>query len=332
MRPATRLKPRPPRGLNSLPTRTFTTSPALLSQKQPPEKEFWKTPRHLEGKVPFGRSSLVAPPVPTQEPGKPLPRERKGEPSIGEEAIDSQSACAAIRTSLSEQPLEEVAAAHVAFREQTPPSPPKPRTPRPKSAAEEALEAHLALRAASVESAEEKEVERSENDALHDEIAALTTYGGLWRISKDRIALERHFQFPRFVETWRFMSAVAKHAAKVRHHPEWSNIYTQVFIRLTTHDEQAGITAKDTSFAFECDKLAREHGAFPTLPEHYETTNDSDVHKLAGLTAHPFQRRAPEIKLGRVGSKEKINEGKDREEEQERDEGGGGGLVYKYYV
>lgn len=60
--------------------------------------------------------------------------------------------------------------------------------------------------------------------------------------------IERDFKFASFVEAWGFMTRVALLAEKANHHPEWSNVYNKVSIRLTTHDA-GGLTSKDTELA-----------------------------------------------------------------------------------
>lgn len=60
--------------------------------------------------------------------------------------------------------------------------------------------------------------------------------------------LERTFRFADFSEAWAFMSRVALLAEKADHHPEWSNVWNKVSIRLTTHDA-GGLTEKDTALA-----------------------------------------------------------------------------------
>lgn len=67
--------------------------------------------------------------------------------------------------------------------------------------------------------------------------------------------LTRSFKFKNFVEAWSFMTKVAMVAEKMNHHPEWSNIYNTVNIKLTTHDEGNTITDKDRKLAEKIDKL-----------------------------------------------------------------------------
>jgi 4a-hydroxytetrahydrobiopterin dehydratase len=67
--------------------------------------------------------------------------------------------------------------------------------------------------------------------------------------------LERTFEFGDFVAAFSFMSAVALHSERLDHHPEWSNVYGAVRVRLTTHD-RGGITALDVALAEVIEGLA----------------------------------------------------------------------------
>ena len=66
--------------------------------------------------------------------------------------------------------------------------------------------------------------------------------------------LVRHFTFKNFVEAFGFMTNVALLAERADHHPEWSNVYAKVTIRLTTHDCQA-LSQRDFDLASQIDKL-----------------------------------------------------------------------------
>jgi 4a-hydroxytetrahydrobiopterin dehydratase len=74
-----------------------------------------------------------------------------------------------------------------------------------------------------------------------------------WTESND--ALEREFTFGSFVEAFAFMTRVAFIAEKMRHHPEWSNVYNRVTIRLTTHDQGNKVTDIDRAMAESIDDL-----------------------------------------------------------------------------
>lgn len=68
-----------------------------------------------------------------------------------------------------------------------------------------------------------------------------------WREENDSLNVD--LVFMDFAEAWAFMTEVAIHAEKQRHHPEWSNVYNKVSVRLTTHDAGNTITDKDRRLA-----------------------------------------------------------------------------------
>ena len=72
--------------------------------------------------------------------------------------------------------------------------------------------------------------------------------------------LHRSFRFADFNEAFAFMTRVALLAERMRHHPEWSNVYNRVEVLLTTHDA-GGITERDTAMARFIDQAAAEAGA-----------------------------------------------------------------------
>ncbi|WP_051189467.1 4a-hydroxytetrahydrobiopterin dehydratase [Daejeonella oryzae] len=67
--------------------------------------------------------------------------------------------------------------------------------------------------------------------------------------------LEKTFIFKDFITAWAFMSQVALLAEKMDHHPDWSNNYNKVSIRLSTHSEANKITLKDRELAVLIDKI-----------------------------------------------------------------------------
>jgi 4a-hydroxytetrahydrobiopterin dehydratase len=74
-----------------------------------------------------------------------------------------------------------------------------------------------------------------------------------WTIDGD--ALTRTFMFPSFVVAFGFMASAAIIAEKLNHHPEWSNVYNRVTVRLTTHDV-GGISELDFELATAMTDLA----------------------------------------------------------------------------
>ncbi|MFM7193661.1 MAG: 4a-hydroxytetrahydrobiopterin dehydratase [Bacteroidota bacterium] len=68
-------------------------------------------------------------------------------------------------------------------------------------------------------------------------------------------ALSRTFEFRDFSEAFAFMTRVAMLAESQEHHPEWSNVYNKVSIRLSTHDAGNVVTEKDRRLAAAIDRL-----------------------------------------------------------------------------
>ncbi|HEX9985144.1 MAG TPA: 4a-hydroxytetrahydrobiopterin dehydratase [Thermoanaerobaculia bacterium] len=63
-------------------------------------------------------------------------------------------------------------------------------------------------------------------------------------------ALHRELRFGTFADAFSFMTSVAFAAERMNHHPDWSNVYNRVTIRLSTHDV-AGISEHDLTLAGE---------------------------------------------------------------------------------
>ncbi|OAQ40366.1 pterin-4-alpha-carbinolamine dehydratase [Pedobacter psychrophilus] len=74
-------------------------------------------------------------------------------------------------------------------------------------------------------------------------------------IEKDN-KLVKDFQFENFIEAFAFMKKVAFAAEKMNHHPEWTNVYNKVFIKLSTHDAGNIVTDLDRELAAKIDKFA----------------------------------------------------------------------------
>ena len=79
-----------------------------------------------------------------------------------------------------------------------------------------------------------------------------------WRLASTPMggpSIARDFLFADFATAFTFMTRVAFHAEALNHHPEWSNVYSRVSIRLTTHDA-GGLTALDGKLARAIDTVA----------------------------------------------------------------------------
>lgn len=74
-----------------------------------------------------------------------------------------------------------------------------------------------------------------------------------WRM--DEISLHAQWEFKDFAQAMAFMNAVAEVAERMNHHPEWTNVYNRVNVRLTTHDA-GGLTQLDFDLAQAMDRLA----------------------------------------------------------------------------
>lgn len=68
-----------------------------------------------------------------------------------------------------------------------------------------------------------------------------------WNFEDDTITKE--FSFSDFKEAMSFMVRVGFEAEALVHHPDWSNVYNSVSIRLSTHDAGDKVTEKDIKLA-----------------------------------------------------------------------------------
>ena len=57
------------------------------------------------------------------------------------------------------------------------------------------------------------------------------------------------FEFDDFTQAFGFMTRVALVAERMNHHPDWTNCYNRVEIRLTTHDAGNVVTSRDRELA-----------------------------------------------------------------------------------
>ena len=66
-----------------------------------------------------------------------------------------------------------------------------------------------------------------------------------WKKTTDGIdAIEKELVFKDFKNAYSFMTIIALKAEEINHHPEWSNVYNKILIKLTTHDVN-GLSEKD---------------------------------------------------------------------------------------
>ncbi len=92
---------------------------------------------------------------------------------------------------------------------------------------------------------------------VHELELAVESLNG-WQLVKTPVtAIEKSFQFADFKHAWAFMSYVALHAEAMDHHPNWSNVYNNVRIQLSTHDA-GGLSAKDIALAQAIDHYFKD--------------------------------------------------------------------------
>ena len=69
-----------------------------------------------------------------------------------------------------------------------------------------------------------------------------------WRIQENTLSCE--LKFENFEQAFGFMTRCAEQAELLNHHPDWRNVYSRVWISLSTHDA-GGLTELDFRLA-EC--------------------------------------------------------------------------------
>jgi 4a-hydroxytetrahydrobiopterin dehydratase len=82
---------------------------------------------------------------------------------------------------------------------------------------------------------------------------ALTSLAG-WTFERD--ALTKAYKFGSFREALSFMLRVGFEAEELNHHPEWTNVYNRVTVRLNTHDAGDKVTRKDVELASRMQKIS----------------------------------------------------------------------------
>ncbi len=99
-------------------------------------------------------------------------------------------------------------------------------------------------------------------------------------------SLHQHLEFKDFAEAWAYMNAVAIEAEKQDHHPNWSNVWNQVTIDLTSHDKGNTVTARDRKLAAAADEALRHvlkprAAAFArTFTEHLVAGRFAEAHAM----------------------------------------------------
>ncbi len=73
-----------------------------------------------------------------------------------------------------------------------------------------------------------------------------------WRLEDG--ALRRDLRFADFVGAFAFLTRVALLAERLGHHPEITNVYREVTLRLRTHDAGGRVSQRDVDFAAAVDE------------------------------------------------------------------------------
>ena len=89
--------------------------------------------------------------------------------------------------------------------------------------------------------------------ASNEQIQAFLTKFTTWSVENSK--LHRDYIFHDFVQAFGFMAEAALIIERSNHHPEWSNVYKNVTVDLTTH-EANGITERDFSLAKQLESIA----------------------------------------------------------------------------
>ncbi len=76
-----------------------------------------------------------------------------------------------------------------------------------------------------------------------------------WQVHLNTQELERVFVFKDFKSAFEFMTLCADFAEELDHHPDWSNTWNKVSVRLSTHS-LGGLTELDITMACAMDQFA----------------------------------------------------------------------------
>ncbi|CAF0795723.1 unnamed protein product [Didymodactylos carnosus] len=93
---------------------------------------------------------------------------------------------------------------------------------------------------------------RLEADERDQSLRELVENG--WTLNDVQDTINKTFKFDDFNSAFGFMTRVALLAEKLKHHPEWTNIYNKVDVKLTTHDLKA-LSKSDVQMALFMDHI-----------------------------------------------------------------------------
>lgn len=61
--------------------------------------------------------------------------------------------------------------------------------------------------------------------------------------------ISKHFIFQDFISAIEYIHEMSIICEEINHHPDWRNVYNNLYIILTTHDAKNTITQKDITLA-----------------------------------------------------------------------------------
>ena len=96
--------------------------------------------------------------------------------------------------------------------------------------------------------------------ATQQQIEAFIAEHSSWRYDRADAALCRDLAFGNFFQAIEFIRCGAEAAEQLDHHPEWSNVYNRVWVKLISHDA-GGVTERDFKLAVQLERCAIELGA-----------------------------------------------------------------------
>jgi 4a-hydroxytetrahydrobiopterin dehydratase len=76
-----------------------------------------------------------------------------------------------------------------------------------------------------------------------------------WSLGPEGRSIAKTFRFRTFRDALAWMVRASFEAEAMDHHPDWTNVYNRVEVRLTTHS-QGGLTDRDVELARRLEALA----------------------------------------------------------------------------
>jgi len=79
----------------------------------------------------------------------------------------------------------------------------------------------------------------------------------LWALGPEGKSITQAFTFADFKQAFEFMTLCAQYAEEIDHHPDWSNSWNKVMVKLSTHSA-GGLTTLDVQLAKAMDAFAAQ--------------------------------------------------------------------------